>query len=40
VASGREALIEAKNRNQLMALLDEGLHAGASIRAVANLFGI
>jgi transposase len=33
-------LIEAENRSQLMALLQEGLHAGASIKSVANLFGI
>ena len=40
MASGRGALIEAENRSQLMALLQEGLHAGASIKANANLFGI
>jgi putative transposase len=40
VASGRGVLIEAENRSQLMDLLQEGLNAGASIKAVANLFGI
>jgi hypothetical protein len=40
VASGRGALIEAENRSQLMVLLQEGLDAGAPIKAVANLFGI
>ena len=40
VASGRGALIEAENRSQLMTLLNEGIHAGASIKVVANLFGI
>jgi transposase len=40
MASGRGALIEAENRSQLMDLLQEGLNAGASIKAVANLFGI
>jgi hypothetical protein len=33
-------LIEAEDRSQLLALLQEGLHAGASFKAVANLFGI
>jgi hypothetical protein len=33
-------LIEAENRSQLMVLVQEGLNAGASIKAVANLFGI
>jgi transposase InsO family protein len=33
-------LIEAQNRSQLMELLKEGVNAGASIKAVANLFGI
>jgi hypothetical protein len=40
MASGRGALIEAENRSQFMILLQEGLHAGASIEVVANLFGI
>ena len=40
MASGRGALIEAENRSKLMDLLQEGLNAGASIKAVANLFGI
>jgi transposase-like protein len=33
-------LIEAENRSQLMELLKEGVNPGASIKAVANLFGI
>jgi len=40
VASGRGALIEAENRSQLMDLLQEVLNTGASIKTVANLFGI
>ena len=40
MASGRGALIEAENRSQLMELLKEGVNAGASIKAVANLFGV
>jgi putative transposase len=40
VASGRGALIEAEYRSQLMELLKDGVHTGASIKAVANLFGI
>jgi transposase-like protein len=40
MASGRGALRKTENRSQLMELLQEGLHAGAAIKAVANLFGI
>jgi transposase-like protein len=40
VASGRGALIKAENRSQLMVLLQEGLDAEASIKAVAHFFGI
>jgi transposase-like protein len=40
VATGRGALIPQQDRTQLMELLKEGLPAGASVKAIANLIGI
>jgi IS30 family transposase len=40
VATGRGALIQAADRRQLIELLKEGLRAGASLKAIADLIGI